>query len=183
MKTSQQQAKPKSKPKIKAMGKKLVKQTSKQTTKTTKSNKIKKVVKRNSKTPAKKPTYQISNYMTPAPHTIGLDQTLDSAINMMNNYKIRHIPVLNGGVLVGIISDRDLKGVMTLKDVDPEKVTVAEALTEDLYQVEPSALLGQVCGEMADKKFGSALVVDNGKLVGIFTWIDALMAMKDFLAK
>lgn len=124
---------------------------------------------------------QISKYMTTTPHTIGAEQTLDKAMNVMREYKIRHIPVLEGGELVGILSDRDLKGVMTLKDVDPAKVTVAEALTEDPYQVATTSPLDEVCAEMADKKFGSALVVDNGKLVGIFTWVDALNAFQELL--
>ena len=68
---------------------------------------------------------QISKYMTTTPHTIGAEQPLDKAMTMMREYKIRHIPVLDGGRLVGIISDRDLKGVMTLKDVDPAKITAS----------------------------------------------------------
>lgn len=124
---------------------------------------------------------QISKYMTTTPHTIGAEQPLDKAMTMMREYKIRHIPVLDGGRLVGIISDRDLKGVMTLKDVDPAKITVSEALTEDPYQVKSDSYLDVVCAEMADKKYGSALVIDNGKLVGIFTWVDALNAFQELL--
>lgn len=169
MKSVNQQPKQKSKVKMKINVK----------PKPTSKLKAKKVVKKTSK----KSAYLVARYMTPTPHTIGLEQTLDKAIAMMNKYRIRHIPVLNGGVLVGIISDRDLKGVMTLKDVNPEKVTIAEALVENLYQVKSTDHLGDICAEMAHKKYGSALVVDSGKLVGIFTWVDALKAMSELLPK
>lgn len=124
---------------------------------------------------------QISKYMTTTPHTIGADQPLDKAMTLMREFRIRHLPVLDGGKLVGIVSDRDLKGIMTLKDVDPKKITVSEALTEDPYQVKADSYLDVVCAEMADNKYGSALVIDNGQLVGIFTWVDALNAFQELL--
>ena len=170
---------------IQPQSKKIVKVKVKNKPVSTKAPKkiTKKSVQKILKKTTKKSSYQVAQYMTTALHTIGLDQTLDKAIAIMSKYKIRHIPVLNGGSLVGIISDRDLKGVMTLKDVYPEKVTVAEALTENLFQVKSDDHLADVCSEMANKKYGSALVVDNKKLVGIFTWVDALRAMKELLPK
>lgn len=124
----------------------------------------------------------IEKYMTTTPHTIGADQTLAKAEIMMREYRIRHLPVLDGGKLTGIISDRDIKLIESLKDVDPEKVTVAEATTEDLYTVSPKTPLNEVCAEMALHKYGSVLVLDNKKLVGIFTWVDALEALNELLA-
>ncbi len=124
---------------------------------------------------------QISKYMTVHPHTIGMDQSLSKAHSMMKEYKIRHLPVLDGGRLVGIISDRDIKSVMTFKDVDPQTIQVHEALTEDPFTVKPESQLDDVCAEMGAHKYGSALVVDNGKLVGIFTWVDALNALTELL--
>jgi acetoin utilization protein AcuB len=124
---------------------------------------------------------QISKYMTVHPHTIGVEQSLSKAHIMMNEFKIRHLPVLDGGTLVGIISDRDIKAVMTFKDVNPDTMKVSEALTEDPFTVKPTSALDEVCAEMGAHKFGSALVVDNGKLVGIFTWVDALNALTELL--
>lgn len=123
----------------------------------------------------------ISKYMTVHPHTIGTEQSLAKAHTMMREYKIRHLPVLNAGRLVGIISDRDIKSVMTFKDVNPDTIMVSEALTEDPFTVKPESQLDDVCAEMGAHKFGSALVVDNGKLVGIFTWVDALNALTELL--
>ena len=119
----------------------------------------------------------VQKYMTVLPHTIGADQTLSKADKMMADLKVRHLPVLNGGKLVGILTDRDVRLVESFRDVDPEKVTVDEAYTPDPYITSPGAPLSQVCAEMAAHKFGCALVVDNNKLVGIFTWVDALKAM------
>jgi len=123
----------------------------------------------------------ISKYMTTQPHTIGSDQNLSKAEKMMGELRVRHLPVLEGGNLVGILSDRDVKLVESFKDVDPEKVTVAEAFTEDPFIVSPDSSLADVCSEMAAKKYGCAIVCDNKKLVGIFTWVDALTAMNELL--
>jgi acetoin utilization protein AcuB len=123
----------------------------------------------------------IQKYMVTMPHTIGADSSLEKAEKMMREYRIRHLPVLRGGQLVGVLSDRDVKMVETFKDVDPEKVSVEDAMSSDPYITSPGASLDEVAQLMADKKWGCALVVDNKKLVGIFTWVDALHAMGEIL--
>lgn len=124
----------------------------------------------------------IQKYMTTIPHTIGADQTLAKAEKMMSEFHIRHLPVLHGGELVGILSDRDVKLVESFKDVDPQKVKVDEAYTPDPYITSPGASLEAVCAEMVTHRYGCVLVCDNKKLVGIFTWVDALKALDDLLA-
>ncbi len=123
----------------------------------------------------------IEKYMTTSPHTIGADQPVIKAEKMMRDFKIRHLPVLDGGKIIGIISDRDVKFIESFKDVNPETVKVVEACSEEPYTVSPKAPLNEVCSEMAQHKYGSVLVVDNNKLVGIFTWVDALQAMNSLL--
>ncbi len=125
---------------------------------------------------------QVSKYMTVMPHTIGFDQPIEKALMMMKEYKIRHLPVLNSGSLVGIITERDIQLLMSFPDVDKKKCTVEDAYTPDPYQTKPEAHLDAVCEEMAAHKYGCALVVDNKKLVGIFTWVDALTAMSHLMA-
>lgn len=122
---------------------------------------------------------QISKYMTTTPHTIGVDQTLAHAKNLMHEYSIRHLPVLNSGAVVGIITERDIDFILSFKGVDLKHEKVSEAMTEEPIMVDASALVDGVCREMAEKKIGSVLVQDNHKLVGIFTWVDALMAMNE----
>ena len=122
---------------------------------------------------------QISKYMTTTPHTIGVDQTLAHAKNLMHEYSFRHLPVLNSGAVVGIITERDIDFILSFKGVDLKHEKVSEAMTEEPIMVDASALVDGVCREMAEKKIGSVLVQDNHKLVGIFTWVDALMAMNE----
>ncbi len=124
----------------------------------------------------------ISKYMSTVPHTIGADQSLAKATQMMTKFQVRHLPVLRAGKLVGILSDRDLKLVETFRDVDPETVNVEEAFSPDPYIAAPTSSLADVCAEMAAHKYGCALVCDNHKLVGIFTWIDALNAFNELLS-
>lgn len=123
----------------------------------------------------------IAPYMTKLPFTIGADQSLLKAEKLMDYLKVRHLPVLDAGKLVGILSDRDIKLVESFKDVDPDHIKVSEAYTEDPYIVSSDTPIIEVCAQMAQKKFGSVLVVDDHKLVGIFTWVDALQAMEELL--
>lgn len=123
----------------------------------------------------------VERYMTASPQTIGADQTLAKADQLMRKLQVRHLPVLEAGRLVGILSDRDIKLVESFKDVDPEIMTVSEAYTEEPFSVHPNTPLSEVCAKMAQRKYGSVLVVDNNKLVGIFTWIDALNAMNTLM--
>lgn len=120
---------------------------------------------------------QISKYMTAFPHTVGADQPIAKAQKMMTEYRVRHLPVLRGGKLIGVITERDVQLVETFKDVNPETLIVEEAYTPDPYITAPDSPIDEVCAEMANHKYGCVLVVDNKKLVGIFTWVDALRAM------
>jgi acetoin utilization protein AcuB len=119
----------------------------------------------------------IQKYMTRTPHTIGQEQTLDVAHNVMRQHGVRHLPVLEGGKLVGLLSQRDLHLVETLRDVDPATTTVDEAMTTDVYITGPDAGLDEVASQMAEHKYGSAVIVERGKVMGMFTTIDALNAL------
>jgi acetoin utilization protein AcuB len=128
-----------------------------------------------------KPIPPIQKYMTMTPHSIGSEQTLVTASAMMNKHEIRHLPVLHGGQLLGMLTDRDIKLIETFRDVDPTKVTVAEAMTERPYTVSPETPLDEVVETMANNKYGSAIIVQNQKVVGVFTTVDACQALCDLL--
>lgn len=123
----------------------------------------------------------IQKYMTYVPKSIGYDQSIAQASEFMRKLHLRHLPVLKGGHLVGILTDRDINLVMSFKDADAEKMTVEEAYTPHPYFTSPSTPLNEVVAHMAEKKYGCALVVDNGKLVGIFTETDAYKALSELL--
>jgi acetoin utilization protein AcuB len=121
----------------------------------------------------------VREYMTAGAHSIGPQQTLAVAHRLMREHQIRHLPVLDAGKLVGVVSDRDLHLVETLEDVDPDSVPVEDAMTEQPYAVEPDAALETVARTMAEHKYGCAVVVSGGKLLGVFTTTDALRALAD----
>ncbi|MDC0740539.1 CBS domain-containing protein [Polyangium mundeleinium] len=127
----------------------------------------------------KNPT--VSDYMTRSPHSIGFDQTLVQAHKLMREHEIRHLPVLRGGKLIGILSERDLAFVEALRDVDSAKLRVEEAMTPLPFTAAPSTPLAGVAREMAEHRYGAAVVMQEGHVVGVFTTTDALRALADAL--
>jgi acetoin utilization protein AcuB len=123
----------------------------------------------------------IEAFMTRSPHTIGDEQTLATARHSMRESNIRHLPVLAGGKLVGILSDRDLDSIETLRDVDPKTLSVAQAMSQSVFSVSPQTPVRQVVREMIENKYGSAVIQDHGHVVGVFTTIDALHVLLDVL--
>lgn len=128
-----------------------------------------------------KPIPPISKFMTTSPHSIGKDQTLKTAHDMMREHNFRHLPVLEAGKLVGLVTSRDLALVESLEGVDPTKVTVEEAMTTDVYAIDPDVKLDEVTAEMAEHKYGCAVVIQNAKVVGVFTTVDACRALSELL--
>jgi acetoin utilization protein AcuB len=127
-----------------------------------------------------KPIPTIQKYMTTAPHSIGSEQTIARASEVMKEHQVRHLPVLHGGKLMGILSDRDIRLIESIDD-DASGLAVSEAMTEEPYTVEPDAPLDEVVAEMAEKKYGSAVIMQNNKVVGIFTTVDACQALSELL--
>lgn len=123
----------------------------------------------------------ISDRMTPTPHLIGAEQSLNTAHEVMRAHDIRHLPVLHGGKLIGLLSLRDLHLVETLPGVDPEAVRVEEAMSQDVYAVPPKTPLKSAVSEMAKRKLGSVVVVEGTKVVGVFTTVDALELLAERL--
>jgi acetoin utilization protein AcuB len=112
--------------------------------------------------------------MTPAPHSVGKDQPLSVAHELMKKYKLRHLPVLEHGKLVGILTERDLLSLEAMAALDPDGETVEDGMTQDVQTVGPEDRVRDVVRDMAKLKHGSAVVVEHGKVVGIFTVTDAL---------
>jgi acetoin utilization protein AcuB len=123
----------------------------------------------------------IADFMTPTPHSVGLNQTLAVAHAMMQKHQGRHLPVLEGGKLVGIVTQRDLYLIETFKDVDPNTVPVEDAMTMDVYCVEAEDTLKSVVAHMSSQKIGCAVIMDRTKVVGLFTTTDAMNALVKML--
>lgn len=124
----------------------------------------------------------IQRYMSASPHSIGSEQTLTAAHELMRENQVRHLPVLHGGKLVGLVSQRDLHLVETLAGVNPDEVRVEDAMSADPFVVSPDADLAEVARHMAEHKLGSAVVMQGNKVVGVFTTVDALRALGDALS-
>lgn len=128
-----------------------------------------------------KPIPTIQKFMTTSPHSIGVEQPLSVAHTMMRDHHIRHLPVLHGGKLLGMLTERDLRLVESLAGVDPTKVKVEDAMSTVVYSVQPDAPLDEVVATMGEHKYGSVVVMQNEKVVGIFTTVDVCRAFADLL--
>lgn len=128
-------------------------------------------------------TPTVERFMSPAPVTIAPERTLAEAHRLMRERGIRHLPVVDGGRLVGLLSQRDLYLLETLSSVDPASETVGEAMSADPYAIAPGTPLAAVAETMAERRIGSAVVVDRGAVVGLFTTVDALRALTDVLQR
>jgi acetoin utilization protein AcuB len=123
----------------------------------------------------------IRNYMTLSPHSIGGEQTLADARAMMLGNDIRHLPVLNEGKLVGVVTYSEVHALDVFAGVDGQEVTVWDAMTTSVYAVSPETPLDEVASEMAFHKYGCVVVMQDHDVVGIFTTVDACRALADSL--
>ena len=123
----------------------------------------------------------IVDFMTANPVTIPSDLSLADAALRMYDHGIRHLPVLEQGHVVGIVSERDLAMVMGIPGVDKERVEVVEAMVPHPYIVAPTTPLVEVLTTMKERKLGTAVVMEGGQMRGIFSVIDALGAFVDML--
>lgn len=123
----------------------------------------------------------IGQYMTPVPHSIGLQQPVSRALEFMRQHQVRHLPVLNGGQLVGILSEHDiivLQGRLEGQQVGlNEDLTVEDVMSPEPYAVPATESLAQVLRTMAERRIGSVVVIQNGRVVGIYTSTDAVQAL------
>ena len=125
---------------------------------------------------------KVGAYMTTAPHTIGVEQSLAAARRLMTEHHVRHLPVLHGGDLVGVLSDREVEAFEALPGSG--QLTVEEAMVSDVYVTSDQSPLDDVAAEMARRRVGSAVIVageERSKVLGVFTAVDALRALADVL--
>ena len=124
-------------------------------------------------------TATIGQFMTRAPHTVGREQSLRAARQIMRENHIRHLPVLHGGKLIGVISDRELEVMEVLPG--SKQLSVEDAMTPKVYMTAQDTPLATVASEMSRLRLGSAVVLESGNVVGVFTAVDALRALAELL--
>jgi acetoin utilization protein AcuB len=124
-----------------------------------------------------RPALTMDDVMTPQPITIGRDQPLAVAHQMMREHQCRHLPVLEHGELVGVLSQRDLYFLETIAGVDLREDRVDDAMSPEAYAVAPATPLEEVAATMADRKLGCAVVMERNRVIGIFTATDALRVL------
>lgn len=117
--------------------------------------------------------------MTAGPHTIGREQSLIAAKQLMDKNHVRHLPVLHAGKLVGVVSERELDVITALPG--SKQFSVEDAMVPDVYAIAEDAQLEMVAAEMARLKIGSAVVLKDGDVVGVFSAVDGLRALADVL--
>ncbi|MEZ4381862.1 MAG: CBS domain-containing protein [Nannocystaceae bacterium] len=125
----------------------------------------------------------IRDFMTPIPATVSDELTLADALDRMYSDNVRHLPVVDSsGVLVGIVSTRDIAVAASVRDLDPEKTSVAAAMTSAPYACDANTPLIDVAYHLEHERLGSAIVTEGGRPIGIFTTTDALRALRTYIA-
>jgi acetoin utilization protein AcuB len=116
--------------------------------------------------------------------TASPETTLPDALKLVTQRRVRHLPVVDdGGDLIGILSDRDLKRAMASPATSLEahellflldRLRVEEIMTRTVVTIGPTSPVEEAARLMLQDKIGALPVLDEGKLVGIVTETDVL---------
>ena len=128
---------------------------------------------------------KVREWMTPEPYTLTEGARVKTAVQYLLSAGIRHVPVLRDNVLVGIVTDRDLRRVLPSVEAgaSPEKyqsfmerTTMGDIMTVDPVTCTPDTDVVDVVEIFVERKFGAIPVVDGDELVAILTQIDVMRA-------
>lgn len=117
--------------------------------------------------------------------TISPKDTAKTARELMDKHQIRHLPVVEGKKLIGVVTDRDVRHSLASKLVSVEVKEIIELLdnlkiegimTRDPFTVTPLTPIAEAAEMLVEKKIGCLPVVSRGELVGIITDRDILLA-------
>jgi acetoin utilization protein AcuB len=132
--------------------------------------------------------------MTPDPITVTPEASVAEVWDIMREREIRHMPVVQGGTLVGMLSDRDLARldivrVLTAQGADALRhelaMPIVKVMSSDVIVVEPETELGDVVELLLEHKVGALPVVepDTREVVGIVSYIDVLRELYERLGE
>jgi acetoin utilization protein AcuB len=122
--------------------------------------------------------------------TIESTDSLDLVDDLMSLGRIRHMPIVSAGQIVGMISQRDLfraaiSSVLHFqRGAEREwlaKISVREVMTTHVFTIGPDAPMQSAVELMLNKKIGCLPVVENGKLVGLLSESDCLRYLAHLL--
>jgi CBS domain-containing protein len=130
--------------------------------------------------------------MTANPMTVPPHASVAEAWDLMRERAVRHLPVVDGGAVVGIVSDRDLAHfdmarLLTAEGAEALRrelgTPVVKVMNADVIAVNPEAELGEVVDLLVENRIGAVPVVrpESQELVGIVSYIDVLEALRDQL--
>jgi acetoin utilization protein AcuB len=134
----------------------------------------------------------VRDIMTPNPYAMSVTSTVRQLLRSLSEADVRHLPIVDDGALVGIISDRDLRGIRSVvEDALERPGTAREALgqpassvmTSDVITVHPESDVSEAIDLMIEHRVGALPVVepDSTKLVGIVSYVDALRVARDLV--
>lgn len=131
----------------------------------------------------------VSHAMTPNPLTVGPEETLMHAVELMRLKRIRRIPVVKGDDLVGLVTAGDLKKAQPSALIDSQEdfdrvmegTPVSRIMTRTLVTVEETASLIEATRTLHTTKFGALPVLRGGQLVGILTDSDLARSLVELL--
>jgi len=136
-------------------------------------------------------TFRVRDYMTAEPQTLRVEQSLLEAVLMLRRASLRHIPIMEDGRLVGVLSDRDVARVAPslLAPLSPdeynrvfEDTPVGRVMSKNPISTTADAPLAEAVGLLYENRLGCLPVLEEGKLIGIITRVDMLRALHDLIA-
>lgn len=125
----------------------------------------------------------VREIMMGSPVTLKPDETLDLANDVISLGRIRHIPIIEDGRLVGVLSERDMMGAATTtifglkrksKSALLKSVLIKDVMKKKVVTVKPDTPIKDAAHLMKEKKIGCVPVVNEGSLVGLVTTTDIL---------
>jgi len=124
----------------------------------------------------------VDRYMTREPYSISSGASLERARTMMGEHQIRHLPVIEGDRLVGVVSERDVAVLRAVPGIDLAHVEIARVMRPpvDVWGETP---LDEVSELMSSNRTDCVVVRGGHGVEGIFTAVDALHALADLLRR
>jgi acetoin utilization protein AcuB len=125
----------------------------------------------------------VGTVMTSFPYFVEAGDTATNMERMMDEHAIRHLPVQENGMVIGIVSERDLHHRVKREAprVEKDRILAREIMVPDPYIVPFRAPLNEVVVEMARRRIGSVLVQRQGKLAGILSAMDVCRIFGEYL--